>query len=281
MYRHGYAATQPWNAQVSYASLGSGLLRFDFCLLELLLAEGAAPGRLRQCRQKLRQNQKRRRCTGVPVSAVHLVDSQYDPDAKVSDFCRFCCHDSLACPNCRRASKASQFSFLLQRTGAGLPAPPRGTRPVRFLVYRPGRGCSTASLQKLCRLRPLATTKESARFMRTTPLRDMPLRLGALLWGPQQYTCASEYISVQTSSLGVRSETKSTVKGASSQLLSACSAVFLQRSRMLWVRAVVTPRNCQMPEPWQTGPEQSGHFLRQAKVAPAVGTVPQPCKSGK
>ena len=103
-------------------------------------------------------------------------------------FCRFCCHDSLACPNCRKASKASQFSFLLQRTGAGLPAPPRGTRPVRFLVYRPGRGCSTASLQKLCRLRPLATTKESARFMRTTPLRDMPLRLGALLWGPQQYT---------------------------------------------------------------------------------------------
>lgn len=45
-------------AEVSYASLGSGLLRFDFCLLELLLAEG------------------------VPVSAVHLVDSQYDPDAK-------------------------------------------------------------------------------------------------------------------------------------------------------------------------------------------------------
>ncbi|CAE7037891.1 Rbm17 [Symbiodinium natans] len=44
--------------EVSYASLGSGLLRFDFCLLELLLADG------------------------VPISAVHLVDSQYEPDAK-------------------------------------------------------------------------------------------------------------------------------------------------------------------------------------------------------
>ncbi|CAE7669619.1 Rbm17 [Symbiodinium pilosum] len=44
--------------EVSYASLGSGLLRFDFCLLELLLA------------------------AGVPVSSVHLVDSQYEPDAK-------------------------------------------------------------------------------------------------------------------------------------------------------------------------------------------------------
>mmetsp|Transcript_16029 Transcript_16029/g.30215 ORF Transcript_16029/g.30215 Transcript_16029/m.30215 type:complete len:283 (+) Transcript_16029:53-901(+) len=43
---------------VCYASLASGLLRFDFSLLELLLAEG------------------------VPVTAVHLVDSQYEPDAK-------------------------------------------------------------------------------------------------------------------------------------------------------------------------------------------------------
>ena len=30
--------------EVSYASLGSGLLRFDFCLLELLLADGAGLG---------------------------------------------------------------------------------------------------------------------------------------------------------------------------------------------------------------------------------------------
>ncbi|CAJ1339996.1 unnamed protein product [Effrenium voratum] len=43
---------------VCYASLGSGLLRFDFSLLELLLAEG------------------------VKVTAVHLVDSQYQSDAQ-------------------------------------------------------------------------------------------------------------------------------------------------------------------------------------------------------
>lgn len=45
-------------SQVSYASLGSGLLRFDFSLLELLLA------------------------TGVPVTSVHLVDPQYEPSAQ-------------------------------------------------------------------------------------------------------------------------------------------------------------------------------------------------------
>eukprot|EP00931_Biecheleriopsis_adriatica_P068986 TRINITY_DN42872_c0_g1_i1.p1 TRINITY_DN42872_c0_g1~~TRINITY_DN42872_c0_g1_i1.p1 ORF type:complete len:296 (+),score=55.36 TRINITY_DN42872_c0_g1_i1:38-889(+) len=45
-------------SEVCYASLGSGLLRFDFSLLELLLA------------------------SGVPVTAVHLVDSQYEADAK-------------------------------------------------------------------------------------------------------------------------------------------------------------------------------------------------------
>eukprot|EP00434_Breviolum_minutum_P013188 symbB.v1.2.011623.t1/scaffold740.1/size166498/3 len=43
---------------VCYASLGSGLLRFDFSLLEMLLAKG------------------------VPVTSVHLVDSQYEPDAQ-------------------------------------------------------------------------------------------------------------------------------------------------------------------------------------------------------
>lgn len=45
-------------AEVCYASLGSGLLRFDLCLLEMLLAKG------------------------VPVTSVHLVDSQYEPDAQ-------------------------------------------------------------------------------------------------------------------------------------------------------------------------------------------------------
>jgi len=44
--------------EVCYASLGSGLLRFDFSLLEMLLAKG------------------------VPVTSVHLVDSQYEPDAQ-------------------------------------------------------------------------------------------------------------------------------------------------------------------------------------------------------
>jgi len=43
--------------KVKYASLGCGLLRFDFELLELLLA------------------------AGLPVSEVHLVDSMYDKDA--------------------------------------------------------------------------------------------------------------------------------------------------------------------------------------------------------
>lgn len=46
-------------AEVSYASLGCGLLAFDLMLLEGLLA------------------------TGVPVTAVHLVDAQYDMDAKL------------------------------------------------------------------------------------------------------------------------------------------------------------------------------------------------------
>eukprot|EP00438_Fugacium_kawagutii_P005750 Skav227238 [mRNA] locus=scaffold2789:97815:101661:- [translate_table: standard] len=45
---------------VCYASLGSGLLRFDFSLLEILLAKGC-----------------------VPVTSVHLVDSQYESDAQV------------------------------------------------------------------------------------------------------------------------------------------------------------------------------------------------------
>lgn len=44
--------------EVSYASLGCGLLRFDFAFLESLLA------------------------AEVPVVAVHLVDPQYDPDSK-------------------------------------------------------------------------------------------------------------------------------------------------------------------------------------------------------
>lgn len=44
--------------EVSYASLGSGFLRFDFTVVEGLLT------------------------AGVPLSAVHVIDSQYDPDAK-------------------------------------------------------------------------------------------------------------------------------------------------------------------------------------------------------
>mmetsp|Transcript_14739 Transcript_14739/g.42200 ORF Transcript_14739/g.42200 Transcript_14739/m.42200 type:complete len:286 (+) Transcript_14739:111-968(+) len=43
---------------VSYASLGCGLLKFDFCLVEALLA------------------------AGVQLTSVHLVDSMYDVDAK-------------------------------------------------------------------------------------------------------------------------------------------------------------------------------------------------------
>lgn len=43
--------------EVTYASLGCGKLRFDFGFLECCLA------------------------AGIPVTAVHLVDSQYDPDA--------------------------------------------------------------------------------------------------------------------------------------------------------------------------------------------------------
>lgn len=46
------------HAEVCYTSLGSGLLRFDFSLLEMLLSRG------------------------VPVTSVHLVDSQYEPDAQ-------------------------------------------------------------------------------------------------------------------------------------------------------------------------------------------------------
>lgn len=44
--------------EVSYASLGCGLLRFDFTLLEMLLV------------------------AKVPVTAVHLVDTAYAPDAE-------------------------------------------------------------------------------------------------------------------------------------------------------------------------------------------------------
>eukprot|EP00747_Dinoflagellata_sp_TGD_P101313 gnl/TRDRNA2_/TRDRNA2_168319_c0_seq2.p1 gnl/TRDRNA2_/TRDRNA2_168319_c0~~gnl/TRDRNA2_/TRDRNA2_168319_c0_seq2.p1 ORF type:complete len:264 (-),score=47.21 gnl/TRDRNA2_/TRDRNA2_168319_c0_seq2:54-845(-) len=44
--------------QVAYASLGSGLLRFDFEFLESALADG------------------------VPISTVHLVDSQYEKSAE-------------------------------------------------------------------------------------------------------------------------------------------------------------------------------------------------------
>mmetsp|Transcript_88317 Transcript_88317/g.224817 ORF Transcript_88317/g.224817 Transcript_88317/m.224817 type:complete len:292 (-) Transcript_88317:166-1041(-) len=56
-----FAEVAAGKAEVSYASLGCGLLRFDFELLEALLA------------------------AQVPVTAVHLVDPQYDGDAKGND----------------------------------------------------------------------------------------------------------------------------------------------------------------------------------------------------
>ena len=85
-------------------------------------------------------------------------------------FCRFCSNDSPACPKCRCCSALNTsetlttfcgFALLRQLTGAGLPAPPRGAGPVRFLVYQPGRGCSAASLQKLRHLRPLPPPRKS------------------------------------------------------------------------------------------------------------------------
>jgi len=47
--------------EVSYASLGCGLLKFDFTFLELLLS------------------------AGIPVTSVHLVDSKYEKDAEKAE----------------------------------------------------------------------------------------------------------------------------------------------------------------------------------------------------
>lgn len=59
--KHVAEAAQEVDGEVAYASLGSGYLRFDFCLLEMLLQ------------------------AGVRVAAVHLVDSMYEPDSKGHD----------------------------------------------------------------------------------------------------------------------------------------------------------------------------------------------------